>query len=312
VETKEVSGRRLVGLSNPDGGVPSGFNYGGVDSLGMSATGAKTVLITGCSSGIGRASARAFLKDEWRVYATARDESDLGGLVDAGCETASLDVTDDEQVREVVSRVVDESERLDCLVNNAGYGQFGPIEDVPIERVHEQFDVNVYGPHRLTRAVLPHMRDRGRGRIINLSSASGRVATPGMGVYSGSKFALEGMTDALRPEAKEYGINVVLIEPGPVDSAFDERVANELDGLERSGAYDAYYDLYQDARSLGPGSPVAVAPRVVADSILTAANVPNPGSRYQVGSIARASEFGRFVPDRMRDKAYEVGSNVLR
>jgi len=278
----------------------------------MSRTGSKTVLITGCSSGIGRASARAFLEDEWRVYATSRDESDLSGLVDAGCETASLDVTDDEQVSQVVSRVVEESGRLDCLVNNAGYGQFGPIEDVPVERVHEQFDVNVYGPHRLVRAALPHMRDRGRGRIVNVSSAAGRVATPGMGVYSGSKFALEGMTDALRPEVAEYGIDVVLIEPGPVDTDFEERAASELDGLEPSGAYDAYYDLYRDTQSLGPGSPVAVSPRVVADSILTAANVPNPASRYQVGTIARASELGRFVPDRMRDKAYKLGSNALR
>ncbi|PSQ19522.1 oxidoreductase [Halobacteriales archaeon QS_8_65_32] len=278
----------------------------------MSVAGSKTVLITGCSSGIGRASARAFLEDEWRVYATARDEDDLGGLVDAGCETASLDVTNDEAVNEVVSRVVEEAGRLDCLVNNAGYGQFGPIEDVPAERVHEQFEVNVYGPHRLTRAVLPYMRDRGRGRIINVSSAAGRVSTPGMGIYNGSKFALEGMTDALRPEVEEYGIDVVLIEPGPVDSAFDERAAAELDGLEPSGAYDTYYELYRDTRSLGPDSPVAVSPRVVADSILTAANVPNPASRYQVGSVARASEVGRFVPDRMRDKAYKLGSNVLR
>ena len=278
----------------------------------MSATGSKTVLITGCSSGIGRASARAFLEDEWRVYATARDEGDLDRLVDAGCETAALDVTDEEDVRDVVERVAEESGRIDCLVNNAGYSQPGPIEDVPTERVHEQFDVNVYGPHRLTRAVLPHMRDRGRGRIINVSSSAGRVATPGMGVYSGSKFALEGMSDALRPEVKEYGIDIVLIEPGPVDSAFDERAARELDGLEPSGAYDSYYELYRDTRSLGPGSPVAVSPRVVADSILTAANVPGPAPRYQVGTIARASELGRFVPDRMRDKAYEVGSNMLR
>jgi NAD(P)-dependent dehydrogenase (short-subunit alcohol dehydrogenase family) len=277
----------------------------------MSATGPKTVLITGCSSGIGRASARAFLEDEWRVYATARKESDLDRLVEAGCETAALDVTDTEQARQVVDEAAEEAGRLDCLVNNAGYSQPGPIEDVPAERVHEQFDVNVYGPHRLTRAALPHMRDRGRGRIINLSSAAGRVATPGTGVYSGSKFALEGMSDALRAEVGEYGIDVVLIEPGPVDSAFDERAASQLDGLEPSGAYDTYYELYRDTRSLGPGSPVAVSPRVVADSILTAANVPGPAPRYQVGTIARASEIGRFVPDRMRDRAYKLGSDML-
>jgi NAD(P)-dependent dehydrogenase (short-subunit alcohol dehydrogenase family) len=278
----------------------------------MSAASPKTVLITGCSSGIGRASARAFARDEWRVYATARDDSDLTALADTGCETAALDVTDGSQVRTVVERVIEEAGRLDCLVNNAGYSQPGPVEDVPTERVHEQFDVNVYGPHRLIRAVLPHMRDRGRGRIINVSSAAGRVATPGTGVYNGSKFALEGMSDALRPEVKEYGIDVVLIEPGPVDSQFKTRAAAELDGLEPSGAYGEYYDLYRDVNALGTGSPGAVRPRVVADSILTAATVPGPAPRYQVGPIARVSELGRFVPDRLRDRAYDVGSRVFR
>ena len=278
----------------------------------MSMAAAKTVLITGCSSGIGRAAARAFLNDEWRVYATARDPDDVAALGEAGCETATLDVTDGQQVVDVVSGVLDEADRLDCLVNNAGYGQFGPIEDVPVERVHRQFDTNVYGPHRLVRAVLPHMRDRGRGTIINLSSAGGRVATPGMGVYCGSKFAIEAMSDALRPEVAEYGIDVVVIEPGPVDTGFDERVAAELDDLDRSGAYESYYDLYTDTRSLGPDSPIAVRPRVVANSILTAANVPDPAPRYPVGSIARASEFGRFVPARLRDRAYKAGSNLLR
>lgn len=278
----------------------------------MSSIAPKTVLVTGCSSGIGRATARAFLDDEWRVYATARDSSGLTALADAGCETAALDVTDGRQVVEVVSDVLDEAERLDCLVNAASYGQFGPIEDVPTERVHEQFDANVYGPHRLTRAVLPHMRDRGRGTIVNLSSAGGRVSTPGMGVYCGSKFALEAMSDALRPEVEEYGVDVVVIESGPVDTGSEERLAIERGGLERSGAYEAYYDLYADTRSLGPDSPIAVGPRVVADSILTAANVPDPAPRYQVGSIARATELGRFVPDRLRDRAYKAGSSLLR
>ena len=141
----------------------------------------KTVLITGSSSGIGRATAAAFLDEDWTVHATARDTADIEDLAEAGCETHELDVTDDEDVADVVDRVVDADGRIDCLVNNAGFGQFGPLEDVPVEDLHAQFDVNVYGPHRMARAVLPHMREQGEGTIVNLSSVSGRVATPGMG-----------------------------------------------------------------------------------------------------------------------------------
>ena len=143
----------------------------------------KTVLITGCSSGIGRATAEAFLDEGWEVYATARNPADVETLGDRGCTVATLNVTEDDDVVRVVDRIVDEQGRIDCLVNNAGYAQFGSLEDVPTDAVHRQFDVNVYGPHRLTRAVLPHMRRRREGTIVNVSSAAGRVAFPGGGAY---------------------------------------------------------------------------------------------------------------------------------
>jgi NAD(P)-dependent dehydrogenase (short-subunit alcohol dehydrogenase family) len=273
----------------------------------------KTVLITGCSSGIGRAAALAFLDEEWRVYATARNPADIETLGEKGCEIATLDVTDGSDVDRVVSRVVDEAGRIDCLVNNAGYGQFGPIEDVPVPSVERQFDVNVTGPHRLTRAVLPHMRSREDGTVVNVSSVAGRVAFPGGGVYCGSKAALEAMSDALRAEVGEYGIDVVVVEPGPVETNFADRAAGEVNGddagpggVERSGAYGWFYETFEDTQAVGGGGPGAVSPERVTEEILNAASATKPDPRVPVGPVARAAVLARFLPDSVRDKAFSM------
>ncbi|WP_299331958.1 SDR family oxidoreductase [Haloplanus sp.] len=266
----------------------------------------KTVLITGSSSGIGRATAEAFLDEGWEVYATARNPADVETLGERGCSIATLDVTDDDDVERVVDRILDEQGEIDCLVNNAGYAQFGPIEDVPADAVHRQFDVNVYGPHRLTRAVLPHMRRRREGTIVNVSSVAGRLSFPGGGVYCGSKFALEAMTDALRAEVDEYDIDAVLIEPGPVETSFTDRAADELDGVERSGAYEAFYEVFEDTQAIGGGGPGAVAPERVAEDIVDAASSTKPSSRVPVGTLARVSVLGRFVPDAARDRFFSL------
>ncbi|WP_152040569.1 SDR family oxidoreductase [Salinigranum salinum] len=265
----------------------------------------KTVLITGCSSGIGRATARAFLDEEWEVYATARNPADIETLGERGCDISTLDVTDDDDVERVVSRIVDEHGRIDCLVNNAGYAQFGPVEDVPTEKVHRQFDVNVYGPHRLTRAVLPHMREQEEGTIVNVSSAAGRLSFPGGGVYCGSKFALEAMSDALRVEVDDLGIDVVLVEPGPVDTSFQDRAAEEVDnGLDRSEAYASFYKAFDDADAVSGGGFWEESPERVAEDIVNAASATKPAARYPVGTVARIAVLGRFVPDALRDKAF--------
>jgi len=271
----------------------------------------ETVLITGCSSGIGRATAVAFLQKDWIVYATARDEDDVTDLADAGCETAELDVTDDDAVERVVDRVVEEQGGIDCLVNNAGYAQMGPIEDVPVEDVHGQFDVNVYGPHRLTRAVLPHMREAEDGTIVNVSSVSGRLSIPGSGVYSGSKFALEAMSDALRGEVEAFGVDVVLVEPGPVVTNFQDRVEDEVDGLPRSEAYEDVYEVMDDYEAIGGAGPLASEPADVARVILNAASCTEPGPRYPVGPVAKYGLLARFVPDPIRDRLIGIARRVL-
>ncbi|PSP55524.1 oxidoreductase [Halobacteriales archaeon QS_1_67_19] len=271
----------------------------------------ETVLITGCSSGIGRETARVFLEDGWEVYATARNPADVQSIGDAGANIATLDVTDDGDIERVVDRMLDEQGRIDCLVNNAGYAQLGPVEDVPVESVEDQFEVNVFGPHRLARAVLPNMRERRTGTIVNISSVAGRLSSPGMGIYAGSKFAMEGITDALRPEASEYGIDVVLVEPGPVETAFAERTNGELEGIDRSDGYETLYSLLDDTEAIGGGGPGAIPPREVAETILDAANLTDPAPRYSVGQVAKVALLGRFVPAKLRDKFYRLALSLL-
>ena len=264
----------------------------------------RTVLITGCSTGVGRATARAFLAEDWTVVATAREESDIEDLREAGCHTRELDVRKPAQCQHVVDWTVEETGRLDCLVNNAGYAQFGPLEDIPPRRLHRQFDVNVYGPHRLIRAALPYMREAEDGTIVNVSSVTGRLSTPGMGAYSGSKFALEAMSDALRGEVAPLGIDVVLVEPGPVETQFDDRAEAELEPLEETPAYESVYRAFEDARSLGNLG--RVQPRAVASVILEAGTSTNPDSRYAVGPVAEYGLLARFVPDGIRDAVFSL------
>ncbi|MXV60691.1 SDR family NAD(P)-dependent oxidoreductase [Natronorubrum sp. JWXQ-INN-674] len=266
----------------------------------------KSVLITGCSSGIGQATAQAFLTENWQVFATARNTDDIAALEEAGCTTLELDVTDPDQVARVVERVVDIGGAIDCLVNNAGYAQMGPIEDVSTVDLHRQFDVNVYGPHRLARAALPHMRAQGAGRIINVSSVAGRISFPGSGAYSGSKHALEAMSDSLRAEVEEFGIDVVVIEPGPVETSFTERVDEELPESERTPAYETLYELYDEMQLIGGGSggPFASEPRDVARAILEASTVSEPPARYPIGPLATYGVYARFLPDKLRDAGY--------
>jgi NAD(P)-dependent dehydrogenase (short-subunit alcohol dehydrogenase family) len=264
----------------------------------------ETVLITGCSSGIGRATAEAFLDDGWTVYATARDTDDITDLGQReGCKTNALDVTDDSDVRNVVNRMLRNEDRIDCLVNNAGYAQFGPTEEVDTEDVERQFEVNVYGPHRLSKAVLPHMREAGEGTVVNLSSVAGRVSMPGGGAYSGSKFALEAMTDSLRWEVEGHGIDAVLVEPGPVQTKFGDRASEETNTTERTGAYDWFWSLFEDTDVLAGGGPGAIEPEEVADRILDAANLTDPPARMPVGPLAGWLIKTRHLPDSIRDLA---------
>jgi NAD(P)-dependent dehydrogenase (short-subunit alcohol dehydrogenase family) len=268
-------------------------------------------IVTGSSSGIGRATARAFLAEDWVVYATARDEADVEALADAGCRTAELDVTDGEQVAAVVERVVDEQGRVDCVVNNAGFAQFGPLEDVPTDAVERQFDVNAFGPHRLARAVLPHMREAGDGTIVNVSSVVSELSLPGSGAYAASKASVESMSDALRAEVERYGLDVVVVAPGPVDSSFYDRADSELDATTRSGAYEDIYELYEDAAAMGGFGPASISPATVAEAVVNAASATDPAPRYPVGPVAKYSGLAQFVPKRLRGRVFALARRLF-
>ena len=264
----------------------------------------RTVLITGCSSGIGRAAAYAFLDEEWQVYATARNPADIETLGEAGCDIGTIDVRDPEDVTRVIDRIVDEAGRLDALVNNAGYGQHGPLEDIDDELFAKQFDVNVFGPHRLVRAALPHMREREDGTIVNVSSLAGRVAAPGMGAYAASKHAIEGYSDSLRRELDPFGIDVSVVQPGPVQTSFRDRVDDELRRLDRTDDYEDLYEFQEDATLIGSDSPFAVPPAEVAEAIVEASVSPDPEPRYVIGRAAQLLVYASYLPDRIADQLF--------
>ncbi len=264
----------------------------------------RTVVITGCSSGVGRAAAYAFLDEEWQVYATARNPADIETLGEAGCDIGTIDVRDPDDVGRVIDRIIEAEGRLDAVVNNAGYGQHGPLEDIDDELFEKQFDVNVFGPHRLVREALPHMREREEGTIINVSSLSGRLAAPGMGAYSASKHAIEGYSDSLRREVEPFGIDVSVVQPGPIQTGFRDRVDDELGRLDRTDAYEDLYELQEDATLLGGDSPIAVHPATVAEAIVEAAVTPDPEPRYVVGRAAQLLAYASYLPDRITDQLF--------
>lgn len=267
----------------------------------------ETVLVTGCSSGIGRETALAFLETGWEVYATARDTRDVVDLAERGCQTAELDVTDDAAVGAVVERIHEEQESLDCLVNNAGYGQFGAVEDVPLAKVRQQFEVNTFGPLRLVQAVLPQMRERGDGTIVNVTAGVGTLTLPGIGVYTGSKFALESITDALRQEVAEFGVDVVAVEPGLVATAFYDRATDEVGAIDQTDVYANLYRVLESIRAIEAGGPGINTPRQVAETVLQAARADRPDPMYRVGPVATAGTYaGGLVRGRARDAASQL------
>lgn len=248
------------------------------------------VLITGCSSGIGRASAlRLARRGDLTVYATARRTQALAELADAGCQVLALDVTDEASMMDAVRRVEDRHGAVGVLVNNAGYGEYGTVEETSLDLVREQFETNVFGLSRLTQLVLPAMRAAGRGRIINVSSMGGRIVFPMGGYYHASKYAVEAISDALRFEARPFGIQVSLVEPGLIRSGFEDVAQRSLaasaspDGPYQRLAAVARTQTAKNYRS----SLTAASPQAVARVIERAATARNPRPRYVVTAAAR-------------------------
>jgi len=250
----------------------------------------RVVLVTGAASGIGLATAKHLAQAGFTVVATGRKLKELAPLRDAGCETRVLDVTDEASLRAAVTAIEGQHGRIDVLINNAGYSQSGAIEAVPLERVRAQFETNVFGVVRLTQLVLPGMRARGSGHIVNLSSMGGKLTFPGGGYYHASKYALEAVSDALRFEVAGFGVKVTLIEPGLIKSNFAQAAVSALEGGTETGPYDAFHVAVaaatKESYEKGPLSKLAGTPEDVARVIEKALNAKNPKARYTVSASA--------------------------
>lgn len=259
-------------------------------------------LITGCSSGIGRATAALLAERGWHVFATARHPESLAGLAGERITPLGLDVTDETSMTSAVDRVLAQAGRIDALVNNAGYGQGGPLEEVSSEKIRRQFETNTFGPLRLAQLVLPAMRAQGGGRIVNVSTMGGRVSIPFIGPYCASKFALEAWSDALRAEVRPFGVRVVLVEPGSVRTNFRATAVRESERFLADGAspYHRYAERF--GRFIDRATPRSAPPERVARVIHRALTAQRPRARYVATADARLMlAIVRRLPDRKRD-----------
>ncbi len=249
---------------------------------------AEVVLITGCSSGIGRVAAERLAERGCTVYATARRQDALRPLAALGCHTLTLDVTDEQSMSTAVAEVEAAHGAVDVLVNNAGYGQQGALEETPMARFRAQFETNVFGAVRLCQLVLPAMRAKGRGRIVMVSSMGGRITFPGGSAYHGSKYALEAISDVLRFEVANFGVAVVVVEPGLVATDYGSAALAGLEGDDHAGAYASFTAGVRSAleQSFSGGVEGTSTADEVAAAIVSAATDQNPQSRYVVGGMA--------------------------
>jgi NAD(P)-dependent dehydrogenase (short-subunit alcohol dehydrogenase family) len=265
------------------------------------------VLITGCSSGIGRATATHLAERGHVVYASARRIESIADLEDHGCRVLTLDVTDEDSMATAVEAVESEHGAVGALVNNAGYSQSGAIESIALDEVRRQFETNVFGLIRLCQLVLPKMRAQRAGRIVNISSIGGTLVFPGGGIYHATKYAVEALSDALRFELKGFGIQVVVVEPGIIRTRFADAVSTAMPQAEGEGPYASFnaaveqstHSAYEKGSFVGR---LGGEPEAVAKVIERAITAKSPKTRYRVTPSARL-----LIPSRglMTDKTWD-------
>ncbi|MFV8752638.1 oxidoreductase [Nannocystaceae bacterium ST9] len=262
----------------------------------------KVALVTGASAGIGEATVEALLERGYTVYAAARRVERMRELERRGARVLAMDVTDEASMSAGVAQILAEQGRVDVLVNNAGYGSYGAIEEVEIAEGRRQFEVNLFGAASLIRKLVPTMRAQGSGRIINVSSIGGRAAFAFGGWYHATKFALEGLSDSLRQELAPFGIDVVVIEPGAITSEWGGIAAQHLQAVSSEGPYAARAQrmlaTFQEAEQR-----LSWPARRVADVVVRASEARRPRTRYLVGKFTKPMMFlRRFMPDRVLDR----------
>lgn len=264
----------------------------------------RVALVTGASSGIGADTALRLKEAGYTVYGAARRTERMSALQDAGVNVLSLDVTDHDSIRTAVDSIIRKSGRIDVLVNNAGYGSYGSIEDVPMVEARAQMEVNVFGLARLTQLVLPHMRSQHSGTVINISSVGGEFTTVLGGWYHASKYAVEALSDALRMETAQHGIHVVVVQPGSIRTEWGAIAAEKLKETSSTGAYTtmAAGTARALAASSAPNARITSEPAVIGKIIVKIANARRPRTRYRVGFGARPLIFMRRL---LSDRAFD-------
>lgn len=261
----------------------------------------KVVLITGTAYGIGKSTAELLIDKGHIVYGGDILVEENLYLNDIGGTALEMDVTNQEHIDKAINQIISEKGRVDVLVNNAGLGVYGAIEDVSMEDIYYQYDVNLFGLARVTKAVLPHMREKESGLIINISSVLGETYGPLAGWYLSTKHALEGWSDALRVELKEFDIDVVVVQPGAINTNFSNVTKTYIDKYRENSAYQHLYgepitDTGNDVLS-NQSDPI-----VIAKVINKAMNARNPKTRYAAGAY---SKIGIFLRKIMTDKMFD-------
>jgi NAD(P)-dependent dehydrogenase (short-subunit alcohol dehydrogenase family) len=269
-------------------------------------TGRKVALITGVSKGgTGEASALALNRAGWTVYAGARRPENLAGLTAQGIEVIPLDVTDEPSMRSAVESIERAPGRIDALVNNAAYGEMGAVEDVPLDQVRTQFETNVFGLVRMCQLVLPLMRRQRAGRIVNLSSMGGEMTTPFAGYYHATKYAVESLSDALRMEVLPFGVEVIVIQPGGINTPLAHQTVASIPVGENS-PYRAQLAAFRQVSEamMGMSDQINVSPERVAEVIVSALTHDQPLTRYKVTTQDMdETNRTRDAADRERDAA---------
>jgi NAD(P)-dependent dehydrogenase (short-subunit alcohol dehydrogenase family) len=263
----------------------------------------RTALVTGASSGMGKAIAKRLITDGYQVFVAARNVDKMSDLAALGAKALRMDISKEEDIVAAVGVILSQAGGVDVLVNNAGFGLYGPVEDVGLDQARYQFEVNLFGPARLTQLLLPSMRKRGAGTIVNISSMGGKIYTLLGAWYHASKHAIEGWSDCLRLEVAPFGIRVVVVEPGLIETGFGDVAAGNLEKRSGSGAYgkltQAVAKSTKDAYGHGRGTD----PSVIANVVSKAARARKPRTRYVVGKYAKPMiMIRRWFGDRVFDR----------
>ncbi|MBT3721541.1 oxidoreductase [archaeon] len=264
----------------------------------------KIILITGASSGIGKATAKQLLSEGHIVYGASRKAKEMSDFNEDNFHAISMDVTKYDQIEKGVNQIIKEQGKIDVLFNNAGYGLYGTVEEISIDQAKYQFDVNLFGLARLTQLILPHMRKQKFGMIVNTSSIGGKMYTPFGAWYHATKHALEGWSDCLRLETKEFGIKVVIIEPGAIKTGFGDVLYDPMLNISGNGPYKNLVQKVAKSYKARMGDKGSGSdPSVIAKTVSKAINSKNPKTRYAAGSMAKLILFIRkWFSDKIFDK----------